>query len=141
MTGEAPAPSSLLLRAARVLDVGAGEYLEDHDVLAVDGRIAEVGRGLRADDDVVVIDVDGATVMPGLVDAHVHVTAATADLSVLPTWSPTYVAAHAAGILRGMLERGFTTVRDACGADWGLAQALSEGLLSGPRLVVSAARR
>jgi imidazolonepropionase-like amidohydrolase len=135
MTGEAPAPSSLLLRAARVLDVGAGEYLEDHDVLAVDGRIAEVGRGLRVDDDVVVIDVDGATVMPGLVDAHVHVTAATADLSVLPRWSPTYVAAHAAGILRGMLERGFTTVRDACGADWGLAQALSEGLLSGPRLL------
>ena len=88
----------------------------------------------RAGDDVVVIDVDGATVMPGLVDAH-DVTAATADLSVLPTWSPTYVAAHAAGILRGMLERGFTTVRDACGADWVLAQALSEGLLSGPRLL------
>ena len=65
----------------------------------------------------------------------VHVTAATADLSVLPTWSSTYVAAHAAGILRGMLERGFTTVRDACGADWGLAQALSEGLFSGPRLL------
>jgi imidazolonepropionase-like amidohydrolase len=135
MTGEGPVPSNLLLRSARVLDVGAGTYLEDHDVLAVDGRIVEVGRGVQAGDGADVIDVCGGTVIPGLVDAHVHVTAATANLSVLPTWSPCYVAAHTVGILRGMLERGFTTVRDAAGADWGLAQALTEGLLSGPRLL------
>jgi imidazolonepropionase-like amidohydrolase len=45
------------------------------------------------------------------------------------------VAARAAGILRGVLERGCTTVGDACGADWCLSRALSEGLLSGPRLL------
>jgi imidazolonepropionase-like amidohydrolase len=128
-------PSTLLLRSARVLDVEAGTYLEDHDVLAVDGRITEVAHGVRAMDGAHVIDVGGATVVPGLVDAHVHVTAATADLAALPIWSPSYVAAHSAGILRGMLERGFTTVRDASGADWGLARALAEGLLVGPRLL------
>ena len=128
-------PPTLLLRSARVLDVEAGTYLEDHDVLAVDGRIAEVGRGLRSVDDGNVVHLDGATVIPGLVDGHVHVTAATADLPALPAWSPSYVAAHSVGILRGMLERGFTTVRDVGGADWGLAKALSEGLLAGPRLL------
>ena len=77
--------TDLLLRHARVLDVAVGTYLEDHDVLAVDGLVAEVGRGLAAPDGVRVLDAGGATVVPGLVDAHVHVTAATADLSALPT--------------------------------------------------------
>lgn len=127
--------TGLLLRSARVLDVEGGAYLEDHDVLAVDGRIAEVGRGLRAGDGVDILDVRGAVLLPGLVDAHVHVTAGTADLATLPRLTPSYVTAQSVGIMRGMLERGFTTVRDVGGADWGLARALSEGLLSGPRLL------
>jgi imidazolonepropionase-like amidohydrolase len=80
----------LLVRSARVLDVQEGTYLEDHDVLAVDGRIAEMGRTLGADETVEVLDADGSTLLPGLVDAHVHVTAGTADLSSLPAWSPSY---------------------------------------------------
>jgi imidazolonepropionase-like amidohydrolase len=124
----------LLVRHARLLDVEAGTYLEDHDILAVDGRVSDVGRGL-ATEDAHVLEAGGATVVPGLVDAHVHVTAATADLSALPTWAPNYVAAHSSRIMRGMLERGFTTVRDVGGADWGLARAQSEGLISGPRLL------
>ena len=73
--------------------------------------------------------------MPGLVDAHVHVCAVTADLSALAEWSPTYVAARAGTVMRGMLRRGFTTVRDVAGADYGLAEAVEEGYLEGPRLV------
>src|SRR4029453_3984294 len=71
----------------------------------------------------------------GLIDAHVHVNAATADLGALEEWSPSYVTAHAAGILRGMLDRGFTCVRDVAGADHGIAAAVSEGLLPGPRVI------
>jgi imidazolonepropionase-like amidohydrolase len=127
--------SDLLLRSARVLDVEAGTYLEDHDVMVVDGRIVEVGRSLRAGDGVEIVDANGATLLPGLVDAHVHVTAATADLSALPRLAPSYVTAQSAEIMRAMLERGFTTVRDVGGADWGLSRALSEGLLTGPRLL------
>src|SRR3712207_2237766 len=106
-------PRTLLMRSARVLDIASGPYLEDHDGLIDDGRIAELGRGLRAPDAADVFDVRGATLIPGLVDAHVHVTAATADLAAMTAWSTSYVTAHSAGILRGMLERGFTTVRDA----------------------------
>jgi imidazolonepropionase-like amidohydrolase len=73
--------------------------------------------------------------MPGLIDSHVHVIAASADLAQVADWSPMYVAAHAAGLLKDMLSRGFTTVRDVGGGDHGLAQALEEGLLEGPRLI------
>ena len=73
--------------------------------------------------------------MPGLIDAHVHVYAATADLGALEEWAPSYLTARAAGILRGMLDRGFTTVRDVAGADYGIAAAVAEGLLPGPRVI------
>jgi imidazolonepropionase-like amidohydrolase len=72
--------------------------------------------------------------MPGLIDCHVHVNAHSADLSGLGDESPAYVAIKAANEMRDMLHRGFTTVRDPGGADFGLHQAVSEGLIDGPRL-------
>ncbi|WP_158891046.1 metal-dependent hydrolase family protein [Amycolatopsis anabasis] len=126
--------TALLLRDAVLLDPENAECREG-DLLAVDGRIAESGPGLRAPAGARVLELGGAVVLPGLIDAHVHVTAATGDLGALPGWSPYYVGAHAARILRGMAERGFTTVRDASGADFGLADAQREGLLSGPRIL------
>ena len=79
-------------------------------------------------------DLRGGYVLPGLIDAHVHVTAFTADLAALLTSSPYYVAAHTARIMGGMLDRGFTTVRDVAGADYGVAAAQAEGLIRGPRV-------
>ncbi|MEV0165806.1 imidazolonepropionase-like amidohydrolase [Nonomuraea fuscirosea] len=125
---------SLLLRNALLLDVTTGEYAEG-DLRCADGRVAETGRGLRAPDGTRVIDLAGAHVVPGLIDAHVHVTASTADLGRLGSMSPAYVAAHSARIMGGMLDRGFTTVRDCSGADFGLADAQAEGLIRGPRLL------
>src|SRR5437762_7697158 len=79
------------------------------------------------------IDLRGRVLMPGLIDCHVHVTAATANFAEIEEWSPLYLAARAAKIMAGMLQRGFTTVRDAAGADFGLARAVQEGLVDGPR--------
>ncbi|GAA4550795.1 metal-dependent hydrolase family protein [Amycolatopsis samaneae] len=124
---------SLLLRNARLLDPLTGEYTEG-DLRCADGRVAEVGPGLAAAD-VRTEDLRGAFVLPGLIDAHVHVTASTADLGSLPSSSPSYVAAHSARTMSRMLDRGFTTVRDASGADYGLAEAQAEGLFRGPRLL------
>ncbi|MBK0869786.1 amidohydrolase family protein [Saccharopolyspora sp. HNM0986] len=126
--------TDLLLRCGNLLDVESGDYTEG-DLLCADGRIAETGRALTAPEGARVVDLAGATVLPGLIDAHVHVTAATADLGALPSWSPSYAAAHAAQIMGRMLDRGFTTVRDASGADFGLADAQAEGLVRGPRLM------
>jgi imidazolonepropionase-like amidohydrolase len=126
----------MVLRDAAVLDPEAGSLVEGQAVVTDGGRVVEVAAtaAVRAGD-ATVVDVGGRTVMPGLIDAHVHVNAVTADLGTLETWSPAYVTARAAGVLRGMLDRGFTTVRDVAGADFGIAAAVSEGLFCGPRVI------
>jgi imidazolonepropionase-like amidohydrolase len=123
----------LLLRNGRLLDVETGSYTEA-DLLTVGGQIAETGPRLTPPHDAEVRDLRGGYVLPGLIDAHVHVTAITADFAWMATASPFYVAAHAARIMGEMLDRGFTTVRDVGGADYGLAAAQAEGLIRGPRL-------
>ena len=125
----------LLITGATVCDVGAEELIPDRRVLVSNGRIEAIGGPNIDDADATVVDIGGRTLLPGLIDAHVHVTAATADLGAMIEWSPHYVAAHTARILSGMLNRGFTTVRDVGGADYGLAAAVDEGLVRGPRVV------
>ncbi|PWC41922.1 amidohydrolase family protein [Azospirillum sp. TSO22-1] len=125
----------ILLANATVLDAAAGALLPDHHVLVRAGRIVEVLDGRLPGSAARTIDLRGAVLMPGLCDGHVHVTAATPDFAALERWSPTYVAARAGDILRGMLLRGFTTVRDAGGCDFGIAQAVEEGYLEGPRIL------
>lgn len=122
---------------ATVLDVVGGRSLPRHRVVITDGiieRVEPVGEPLASNVGQV-INARGMTVMPGLCDAHVHVTAWTANLAIIPRTSPSYTAARAADILSAMLDRGFTTVRDAGGADYGLAQAIEEGYLRGPRVL------
>lgn len=127
--------SRTLFRHARVLDTRAGTYLEDHDVLVDGATIAELSPTRISSADAEIVDLRGKVLMPGLCDAHVHVTAPINSFIELQRWSPTYTAIRTVGILRGMLERGFTTVRDAGGADFGLAQAINEGFMAGPRLL------
>ncbi len=123
------------LTNALVFDVDAGELTPGGVV--IDGeRIVEViaeGEGPPAA--AAVTDLRGAALLPGLIDAHVHVYAFTADWSFLARQAPSYAAAQASRLMGEMLDRGFTTVRDVGGADFGLAQAQAEGLIRGPRLV------
>jgi len=81
------------------------------------------------------IDVQGGYVLPGLCDAHVHVTAVSANLHDLLVLPASLVTARATVVLEDMLMRGFTTVRDAGGCDWGLAKAVEEGSVRGPRVL------
>lgn len=126
--------SRLLFTNASVLDAEHGTLVPDRSVVVEDERIVSVdgSESVTADR---VVDLRGKTLMPGLIDCHVHVTAASANFAEIEEWSPLYLAARAGQIMRGMLERGFTTVRDAAGADFGLARAVDEGLLAGPRLI------
>lgn len=130
----APPHPPLFLRGGRVVDVVAGES-GPADVLVLDGRIAEVGTGVAAPADAVEVDARDRVIVPGLIDSHVHVTAGDADLARQPSLSPYWVAAQTSGLLRAMLGRGFTTVRDVGGADHGIAAAVEAGLWPGPRVV------
>ncbi len=124
-----------ILENANVVDVENGIILADQYLVLENGFIRELSEAKPSHSDAKRIDLKGSYVIPGLIDAHVHVTAYTANLGELPRQSPMYVAARAAKVLDGMLSRGFTTVRDVGGAEFGLAQSVEEGLISGPRLL------
>jgi imidazolonepropionase-like amidohydrolase len=100
------------------------------------GRIRAIGPGLAAEAPAAaqVLDARGGFVLPGLIDAHVHVTSLDFDLGVNDRMAPSWVAARASATMRAMLRRGFTTVRDTGGADHGLARAQREGLFRGPAI-------
>lgn len=125
----------ILFQNASVLDPDRGELRPEQSVLVEGDEIREVGGRELTAAGARTIDLRGRTLMPGLIDAHVHVIAVTADLSAMAEWSPMYVAARATHLLREMLHRGFTTVRDVGGADYGIAAAVEEGYLEGPRVV------
>lgn len=129
--------TQILLQGGNVLDPVRGVLLPRHDVLIDGERIAEVSASPIHAPQARIIDVTGKTVMPGLIDLHVHVLASLANLGLNAVQPNVLVAFRAMPIMRGMLERGFTTVRDAGGADWGLSQAVATGLIPGPRIFPS----
>jgi len=129
--------SDLLFENAALLDPREGVLREGSHVLVREGRVAEVSDRPLTASGARRIDVAGRTLMPGLIDAHVHAAITTMDLGSLQQRPVTLVAHEAGRVLEGMLRRGFTTVRDAGGADWGLAAAVERGLVRGPRLFFS----
>ncbi|WP_238219651.1 metal-dependent hydrolase family protein [Tsukamurella pulmonis] len=126
-----------LIINAHTLEPATGERLGGAWLDLADGVIAATGTGTppTVPDDVRVIDARGGTVMPGLVDAHVHVLLSSIDQTEVANWTPGYATVRALGTAGAMLRRGFTTVRDVGGADHGMARALDEGLFPGPRLI------
>jgi len=124
----------VILANANLLDVDAGQIVGERHIVIENDRIKEVSETpVKSGGEI--IDLKGRTLMPGLIDAHVHITAFTADLSTLPYQSPFYVAARTADIMGEMLDRGFTTVRDVGGGEFGMARAQAEGFVRGPRIV------
>lgn len=123
----------IILANANFLDVDSGEIVGERHIVIEDNRIKEISETpVTGGGDV--IDLKGKTLMPGLIDAHVHITAYTANLADLPYQSPFYVAAKTVEILGDMLDRGFTTVRDVGGGEFGMARAQAEGCVRGPRI-------
>lgn len=129
--------TDLLISNASVLDPADGSLEENLDVRVVGDMIEEVDRGLTGGTNTIRIDAAGRVLLPGLIDAHVHVMAAVNDHGKLSNMPPYLVAAYAKEELAAMLRRGFTTIRDAGGAEGGLAQAVELGLFPGPRIFPS----
>ena len=122
---------------ARLFDSATGALLP-HATVVIDGdRIIGVSHEPVQVDGARVIDAGGRVLLPGLIDAHVHVVAASHDLVGLALQPASLVGAQSSHIMRDMLYRGFTTVRDAAGADFGLQEAVARGLYEGPRLYIA----
>jgi imidazolonepropionase-like amidohydrolase len=120
-----------------LLDPEAGEVYGGHELVVESGLIKEVASKpikLASEN---VVDCGGRTLMPGLIDSHVHVVLSDVVIRNMENVPLTLMTARAADLMRRMLDRGFTSVRDTGGADWGLKEATDKNLLPGPRLFIA----
>ncbi|CAL9325700.1 amidohydrolase family protein [Streptomyces sp. SudanB182_2057] len=130
-------PADVVLRAERLWDGTAEQPAEGVDVRVSDGHIAETGHRLRPrTPDGTVIELPGHTLLPGLIDCHVHVLDDSHDTEAIA-----YQAVRAVPVLTTLLMNGFTTIRDLGSADQplnvSLKRAVDEGHLQGPRMLVA----
>jgi imidazolonepropionase-like amidohydrolase len=125
---------SIVFTGARVFDGEAEQLRTDVNIVVEGGIIRECSdRPVPADAEIV--DCAGRVLMPGLIDAHVHVYAAGLNIARVVQSPTSYLAHFATRFLHASLDRGFTAVRDVGGADVGLALAIRDGLLDRvPRL-------
>jgi imidazolonepropionase-like amidohydrolase len=126
--------TALLLQNALVFDGHSPELLEGAEVVVTHGRIAEINPKATRSNTARVVDLKGAFLMPGLIDAHFHAYGADVNLGRVDQMPKALRALHARQILEGAAGRGFTTVRDAGGGDLALLQATESGLIRGPRI-------
>jgi imidazolonepropionase-like amidohydrolase len=130
--------TTFVLRNAHLLDLEQGKLIDGMSVVVTDGKIIDVDRAIKtpatAD---AVYDVRGQTLMPGLIDCHVHCMASHINLALTARMSNAIGIIAAIPIMKGMLQRGFTTVRDAGGADYSLAQASEAWMIDAPRIFPS----
>ena len=126
-----------LITNANVFNGVDNNLIENVSILIEDNLITQIGEidAVLADE---IIDAQGGTVMPGLIDAHVHITL-SAPFNVIDTMTREEVAIRSAKISEEMLMRGFTTIRDVAGNTLGLKKSIDNGYATGPRILPSMA--
>jgi len=140
--GQASAPAIVAIRAARLIDGRGGEPIAPALVIVRGDRIEAVGSGLPVPPGARVVDLGAATLLPGLIDLHTHLTSTGVhwEDELLRT-TPGQAALHGAHNALVTLMAGFTTCRDM-GPTWpytdiDLRNAIDEGVVPGPRLLAS----
>lgn len=132
--------NTLVLKNAVMIDGTGSDPVPNGSVIVEGERIREVLATApgRAPSHATIIDCKGKTLLPGLVDAHVHVGAVEANLMDQQRQNHTsMLVIRTLKVIRETLDQGFTTIRDAGGADPGFREALQQGLIQGPRLFVA----
>src|SRR6516164_10033348 len=128
--------SSIVFTNANLILDGFTELQKSLNVLVKDNHIHLVSSAPLSFEGAKVIDVAGKTLMPGLIDAHAHIT----GLSLSPKnvfYSASDITVAAGDYLHASLMDGFTTIREAGGADYSIARLLAQGAIVGPRLFYS----
>src|SRR6516164_11667089 len=121
----------------RLLEPGEEQLRGGCELLGEGDRVREVSQKTMRCPDAETVDCGGRTLMPGLIDCHVHVIHSEVNIRFMEAMPLTLLTARAATRLRAMLDRGFTTVRDTGGCDWGIKTAVEQGHLVGPRLFIA----
>lgn len=129
-------PEPLAFANARVFD-GWDVLKGFRTVLVTGDRITCVSERHEIPPGALTFDLAGKTMIPGLIDAHFHCNSPDLNVARADRMPASLMAQHARRLLEHALERGFTTVRDAGGADAGLSLAVDTNLIRGPRLYVS----
>jgi imidazolonepropionase-like amidohydrolase len=129
--------AAILFRNLKLLDPRWTAARGGYEVLVEGSTIKEVSDKAIKASNARVVDCGGRTLMPGLIDCHVHVFLSEVNIRNLESVPLTLLTARAADLMKGMIDRGFTTVRDTGGADWGIKTAVETGLIPGPRLFIS----
>jgi imidazolonepropionase-like amidohydrolase len=130
-----------VLTNAFLIDCTGKEPMDGAAVVVEGERIKDVIRSGKVGPlkgKVETVDLKGRTLMPGLTDAHVHMCAVEGNTAEQHRYNPpSLIGAKALRRIEQALQQGFTTVRDAGGADYGFREAVASGLYPGPRLLVS----
>ncbi|PHZ85880.1 metal-dependent hydrolase family protein [Paremcibacter congregatus] len=129
--------SMIVLSNVDIFDGVSPEIMENHHVVIADGRIKEITHREVQLPGAHHISGQGKTLMPGLIDAHYHACLVQVQGYNMTTLPPSLLYPAASNLLENSLQRGFTSVRDAGGADFGLAEATRTGLIKGPRIFYS----
>jgi len=129
--------AAILFRNLSLLDPRWSAARGGYEVLVEGATIKEVSDKTIKASGARIVDCGGRTLMPGLIDCHVHVFLSEVNIRNLEAVPLTLLTARAADLMKGMIDRGFTTVRDTGGADWGIKTAVESGLIPGPRLFIS----
>ena len=122
----------IVFKNARVFDGHGPGYAEGMTVVVEGDTIREVSKKAGAKG-ARVIDLKGKTLMPGLIDAHMHAYASDVNVFRIEAVGQSYRTAHGVRLLNFQLDCGFTTVRDVGGGDYSLAKAIADGLVRAPR--------
>lgn len=128
----------IILQNCTILDPIDG-CLKDGLNILIEDKIIKKVTTQKIKQEAQTFNMSGKILMPGLIDAHVHVTASSTSFTNLSRTPASYITAKTIPILNGMIKRGFTTVRDGGGADFGLAKAVDEDYIMGPRILFSGA--
>src|ERR1700726_1202386 len=128
--------NTILFGNARIFDGFTEECSAGMYVLVENGFISEVSeRPVKVTNNTRTIDVAGRTLMPGLIDAHIHAFFSDVNWQKADHSGESYRTAHAVRMLGFALDCGFTTVRDIGGGDYGLWRAIADRLIRAPRFL------
>jgi imidazolonepropionase-like amidohydrolase len=132
-------PSAILFKNVRVFDGKSEQLSASTSVLVVGNKIEKIGGDIALPEKATLIDGNGRTLMPGLIDMHWHATMIRPSFTDLLTADVGYLNLLAGKEATDTLMRGFTTIRDLGGPVFGLKRAIDEGVIEGPRIYPSGA--